>query len=258
MVADLRPSGYEPTQCRTFSSRLLPCSTDDEANIRRCSRDVCSRRVPPSPVTNGTIHGTTREHERTREARALKRRVSTRTSTPGRSRNAVRSALITVRSNAFAVAAMIRSVRAAWPALGSNLEQELGVGLGDLEVVVEHGDRGDDVIDVHAPRHLRRPVARRAHARSSAIVMATDRDVVVVVDHIVEVVAGAFGVHKERRVEEDTSHDRSSILNNDRTSSSSLPRPRRSVAGATAPSRRHQGLGSWARSARSPCRAARS
>jgi len=44
---NLRPSGYEPAQCRTFWSRLLPCSTADEA-IRATfvtSSPVPSRRV---------------------------------------------------------------------------------------------------------------------------------------------------------------------------------------------------------------------
>ena len=48
---NLRPSGYEPAQCRTFSSRLLPCSTGDEAF--RASV-VTSTPVLPHPVRRRT------------------------------------------------------------------------------------------------------------------------------------------------------------------------------------------------------------
>ncbi len=48
---NLRPSGYEPTQCRTFWSRLLLCSTADEA-IR--ATFVTSSPVQSLPVRRST------------------------------------------------------------------------------------------------------------------------------------------------------------------------------------------------------------
>jgi hypothetical protein len=58
-----------------------------------------------------------------------------------------------------------------WPALRSDLDEELGVGLGDVEVVVENRGAGDDVVHVLPPRSL-----MSAHGETCTDAKLRDRD----------------------------------------------------------------------------------
>ena len=93
-------------------------------------------------------------------------------------------------------------VRAARFALRAHLDQESRVGLGNVEVVVENGDGGDDVVDVLGPRGLMPAVGEEGTDSKFGHGDRRDGHVVVVIDDGVEITSGSFGVDEERGVEQ--------------------------------------------------------
>ncbi len=74
----------------------------------------------------------------------------------------------------------------SWHALGPDLDQKFGVRLGDVEVVVENWDRGDDVVDVVGPCGLMPAVGEEGADSKFRDRDRRDRNVVVVIDDLVE------------------------------------------------------------------------
>ncbi len=94
--------------------------------------------------------------------------------------------------------------------------------LGDVDAVRENRDGGNDVLDEGTPRGFPPPPCQQCtHAKLSDR-DGRNRDIIVVVDHVVELIAGPLGVDEEGGVEQQTSHDRSSTSTRALTSSRSF------------------------------------
>ena len=70
-----------------------------------------------------------------------------------------------------------------------------------LRVVSEHGDGGDDVIDVGTPCGFAPSFGEKCAYAKLSDRNGRDCDVIVVVDDLVELIAGPLGVDEERSVE---------------------------------------------------------
>lgn len=106
---------------------------------------------------------------------------------------------------------IVRSTRGA---LAAHLDKQSRMSLSDSEVVGDHRDRGEHVLDKRCPRCTLLPCSEQ-----SADPQLGDRDrrngyVVHIGDHTVERVARAVGIDEERRVEQKPRQDRFSISTN--------------------------------------------
>jgi len=116
-------------------------------------------------------------------------------------------------------------VSAARNALAAHGDEQLGVRFRDGSVVCDCRNDGNDLVDEGlAPSAL---LARRERHADSELGDGDcgDRDVVVVIDDVVESVARPFGVDEECRVEQEPAQDRSSISTSSRIDARSFDHP---------------------------------
>lgn len=95
------------------------------------------------------------------------------------------------------------------------------MSLSDREVVGDHGDRGEYVLDERGPFSSLLSCSKQCTGSQLGDRDRGDRYVVLICDHTVEGLAGPVGVDEERRVEQQPSQDRSSISTNRRIEDSS-------------------------------------
>ncbi len=132
-------------------------------------------------------------------------------------------------------------VRSAWCALAAHLHEQTSVSLGNCDVVGDHRDRCEDILDERLPRS---GSPSRSEQRADPQLSdgdRCDRDIVLVSDHLVQGAAGTVGVDEKRRVEQQPRQDRTSTSTNRRREESSSDQLasgwcRRSKAFASAPS----------------------
>lgn len=131
-------------------------------------------------------------------------------------------------------------MRSARRALAAHLDEQPRMNLSDRDVIGDHWDHGEYVLQERGPR--RRRLSRSEERTDSELGDRNrrDGDIVLIGDHIIKGVARPVGVDEERRVEQEPSQDRSSTSSNRRMEDSSADqlasrRCRRSRAFASAP-----------------------
>lgn len=132
-------------------------------------------------------------------------------------------------------------VRAARRSLATHGDEKSRMSLGDCDVVGDHRDRGEYVLDERRPNGTLLSCSEQCTDSQLSDRDRRDGYVVLIGDHIIEGVAGPVGVDEKRRVEQETCQDRPSISTNRRMEASSSDqlvscRWRRSKAFASAPS----------------------
>jgi hypothetical protein len=112
-------------------------------------------------------------------------------------------------------------VRSARRALTAHFDKQLGMSLGDRDVVGDHGDRGEYVLQERGPRGSLVPCSHQCADSHLGDRDRRDGYVVLIGDHMIESVARPVGVDKKRRVEQEPSQDRSSSSTKRRMAASS-------------------------------------
>lgn len=105
-------------------------------------------------------------------------------------------------------------VRAARRSLAPNLHEESRMRLSNREVVGDHRDRGEHVLQERGPCGRLLPCSEQCTHPQLSDRDCGDGDIVRVGDRAIERIAGAVGDDEERRVQQEPSQDRSSISTN--------------------------------------------
>ncbi len=106
-------------------------------------------------------------------------------------------------------------------ALAANLDEELGMSFGHTEVIGDEGNDGEDVVHEGCSRRTGLPAGQQDPDPELGDGDRSHGDVVVVIDDVVEPIAGSVGVDEKGRVEEEATQGRSSISTRPRTADSS-------------------------------------
>lgn len=99
-------------------------------------------------------------------------------------------------------------------ALAAHLDEQARMSLSDGNVVGDHWDGREHVLDERCPRSHLLPCSEQRTNPQLGDRDRRNRDVIRICDHLIERVTRAVGVDEERRVEQEPSQDRSSISTN--------------------------------------------
>lgn len=99
-------------------------------------------------------------------------------------------------------------------ALAAHLDEQPRMSLSDCDVVGDHWDCREHVLDERCPRSSLLPCSEQCTNPQLGDRDRRNGDVIRIGDHLIERVTRAVGVDEERRVEQEPSQDRSSISTN--------------------------------------------